>query len=237
MTAPRTLTEALDRARAGDAGAAPIVLLTALAAVAAEDLEGRARIDDEQAFELARGILDRHAHRDVSLEAARELVAELVGGAVIAAVEADRRTADPADPYPLLEEAPSLEDLPTAREWLDAGGPMREVTPIDRVLDRVEEVLEGDELEQARRESGPLPADRVPGPAQTREFGLNRTPYVGEGAHGCLRSAQIDREERDGLDRDDPRVVELTASAQAWERQAALLDPEGELERGDGAGA
>lgn len=50
-----------------------------------------------------------------------------------------------------------------------------------------------------------------------------RVPYVGEGVDGCRRSAQIDREEADGLDLRDPRRVELLASAESWEQRAALL--------------
>lgn len=46
-----------------------------------------------------------------------------------------------------------------------------------------------------------------------------RTPYVGSGRDGCRRSAQIDREEADGLDLDDPRHAELLASADRWEAQ------------------
>lgn len=52
----------------------------------------------------------------------------------------------------------------------------------------------------------------------------HRNPYVGAGADGARRSAQIDREEVDGLDRDDPRRDQLLASADAWDRQAAELD-------------
>lgn len=50
-----------------------------------------------------------------------------------------------------------------------------------------------------------------------------REPYVGEGVDGCLRSAQIDREEADCLKRDDPRYAGVIASAESWERQAELL--------------
>jgi hypothetical protein len=45
-------------------------------------------------------------------------------------------------------------------------------------------------------------------------------PYVGAGRDGCLRSAQIDREEADGLSQDDPRRPDLIASAEQWEAQA-----------------
>lgn len=51
----------------------------------------------------------------------------------------------------------------------------------------------------------------------------DRTPYVGEGADGARRSAQIDREEVDGLDGDDPRVPRLLASADRWDAQADRL--------------
>lgn len=50
-----------------------------------------------------------------------------------------------------------------------------------------------------------------------------REPYVGEGVDGCMRSAQIDREEADRLDLDDPRYAEVIASAERWEHQAELL--------------
>jgi hypothetical protein len=49
---------------------------------------------------------------------------------------------------------------------------------------------------------------------------MKRWPYVGEGADGARRSAQIDREEADTLDSSDPRRDELLLSAAAWELQA-----------------
>lgn len=58
----------------------------------------------------------------------------------------------------------------------------------------------------------------------------DRTPYVGKGYDGARRSAQIDREEADGLGLDDPRHGELLDSVQRWEaqvrRQAAYDTPE-----------
>lgn len=53
----------------------------------------------------------------------------------------------------------------------------------------------------------------------------HRPPYVGDGADGARRSAEIDRTEADGLDRRDPRVEQLLASAAAWDAQAAELEP------------
>lgn len=47
-----------------------------------------------------------------------------------------------------------------------------------------------------------------------------RHPYVGEGSDGARRSAEIDREEADGLDRDDPRYGLLLTSAAEWDAQA-----------------
>jgi len=47
-----------------------------------------------------------------------------------------------------------------------------------------------------------------------------REPYVGDGADGCRRSAQIDREEADGYDHDDDRRAAALVSAAAWELQA-----------------
>lgn len=55
-------------------------------------------------------------------------------------------------------------------------------------------------------------------------MGKHRDPYVGEGADGARRSAQIDREEADCYTLDDPRVGALIESAIAWEQQAADLD-------------
>lgn len=46
-----------------------------------------------------------------------------------------------------------------------------------------------------------------------------RVPYVGAGRDGCLRSAQIDREEADGLELADPRRDALLSSAEQWEAQ------------------
>jgi hypothetical protein len=60
----------------------------------------------------------------------------------------------------------------------------------------------------------------------------HRNPYVGQGADGCRRSAQIDREESHTLDREDPRVERLLESAERWERQAEVLEASGEDELG-----
>lgn len=58
----------------------------------------------------------------------------------------------------------------------------------------------------------------------------HRTPYVGEGADGARRSAEIDRTEAETFDRDDPRVAERLESATRWEAQAADLELDPELE-------
>lgn len=72
-------------------------------------------------------------------------------------------------------------------------------------------------------------------PDQVAGFAL-RTPYVGEGADGCRRSAQVDREEADTLPlpgqpghgpNADARRDHLLASAAAWDLQAARLEREG----------
>jgi len=47
----------------------------------------------------------------------------------------------------------------------------------------------------------------------------DRHPYVGEGADGCMRSAQMDRERAERLP-PSARRDELFASAVAWENQA-----------------
>lgn len=52
----------------------------------------------------------------------------------------------------------------------------------------------------------------------------NRIPYVGEGRDGCLRSAQIDREEADLCGPDQIAARErLLASAREWEHQASTV--------------
>ena len=48
----------------------------------------------------------------------------------------------------------------------------------------------------------------------------DRRPYIGYGIEGARRSAAIDREEADTLDRLDPRRDELLDSARRWEQQA-----------------
>lgn len=70
---------------------------------------------------------------------------------------------------------------------------------------------------------GPL---ELPPPEVLARAAQLRLPYVGEGADGCRRSAQIDREEADGLDRvhDAERILELLSSALRWEAQAEQHD-------------
>lgn len=51
-----------------------------------------------------------------------------------------------------------------------------------------------------------------------------RNPYVGSGADGARRSANIDRDELDTLDRDDPRWDAIVDSIERWERQAEEED-------------
>ena len=53
---------------------------------------------------------------------------------------------------------------------------------------------------------------------------MERIPYVGTGADGARRSAEIDRTEADTLDRSDPRWDRLQLSASAWELQAELAE-------------
>lgn len=53
-----------------------------------------------------------------------------------------------------------------------------------------------------------------------------RIPYVGAGADGCRRSAQVDLDERDTLDELNPRREVLAMSAHAWELEAELLELE-----------
>lgn len=51
-----------------------------------------------------------------------------------------------------------------------------------------------------------------------------RTPYVGAGADGARRSAQIDRDELATLPADHPRRDSLEASAAYWDTLAAVLE-------------
>jgi hypothetical protein len=51
-----------------------------------------------------------------------------------------------------------------------------------------------------------------------------REPYVGEGADGARRSAQIDREEADTLDRRSELLLVLLDSANRWDRQAEEME-------------
>lgn len=54
-----------------------------------------------------------------------------------------------------------------------------------------------------------------------------RNPYVGSGADGARRSANIDRDELDTLDLDDPRREAIEESASRWERQAEQEEHDG----------
>jgi hypothetical protein len=51
----------------------------------------------------------------------------------------------------------------------------------------------------------------------------HRTPYVGEGADGARRSAEIDRNEADTLDPGDRRD-EVLLSAERWDEQATEIE-------------
>lgn len=55
-----------------------------------------------------------------------------------------------------------------------------------------------------------------------------RRPYVGKGADGARRSAQVDRDELATLGLDHPRRETLEQSIAEWEAQAAALDEAGE---------
>jgi len=87
-----------------------------------------------------------------------------------------------------------------------------------------------------RGESDPVVVHRLAEIRQQRQLDVDlavrlapdhadhRDPYVGDDADGARRSAQIDREEADCLDRGTPRYDLLLASAAAWDRQADELD-------------
>jgi hypothetical protein len=65
-----------------------------------------------------------------------------------------------------------------------------------------------------------------------RKFSQDRDPYVGEGADGARRSAQIDRDELDTLAADDPRRPFVLESAARWDAQAARLESQERSTRG-----
>lgn len=76
----------------------------------------------------------------------------------------------------------------------------------------------------------PLPweddVDRTPGPDSVPLPFVDRRPYVEDDPDpisAALRSAEIDRSELDGLDRDDPRRRDLISSIDRWEDQARRL--------------
>ena len=54
----------------------------------------------------------------------------------------------------------------------------------------------------------------------------HRRPYVGEGADGARRSAQIDRDEAD-VEGNPERREALLASAERWDRIASALEDDG----------
>lgn len=98
--------------------------------------------------------------------------------------------------------------LPEVDEWVVA-----------RLTDFGDEVLAANGGDGDKFRDG-LPAPRPQGVAAA----AHREPYVGGGADGARRSARIDREEADGLDRDAPRREECLASARRWDAQADALD-------------
>jgi hypothetical protein len=51
-----------------------------------------------------------------------------------------------------------------------------------------------------------------------------REPYVGVGKDGCLRSAEIDRTEKDGLYPEDAMHDYLDDSIRRWEKQASEIE-------------
>jgi hypothetical protein len=127
----------------------------------------------------------------------------------------------------LREQGPlgvEREELAAARQF--ETGAWESIPEWERVVYGAEPSLE----ELVRGHPGPLDyvLEGVPAPGDEPD----RRPYVGDGAEGALRSAQIDREESYTLERTDQRVAELEASARRWERQAERdMAPEHELER------
>lgn len=51
-----------------------------------------------------------------------------------------------------------------------------------------------------------------------------REPYVGVGKDGCLRSAEIDRTEKDGLVAQDEMHDFLNDSIRRWKKQASEIE-------------
>lgn len=96
---------------------------------------------------------------------------------------------------------------------------------------------EQEEAEHIARLNASAPLESVPGPLpegteveEVTTVPAPREPYVGDGADGCRRSAEIDRTEAEGYDRDDARVEERLASAAAWEAQAATYPDAGHVD-------
>ena len=77
----------------------------------------------------------------------------------------------------------------------------------------------------------PSPPERSGGsaPGLGRRPAGHRPPYVGAGADGARRSADIDRSEADCMTTGSARWDELQASASRWDAQAADLEQDHHL--------
>lgn len=129
----------------------------------------------------------------------------------------------------LVDEVPGIGALPPAAHKLvvnlDPARKAQAVHDAEAELDAEDgEQRAADELDDLRREAGiEVLAEQ------------HRDPYVGAGADGARRSAQIDREEVDTLptgphqpgwsEATEERRTALLASAERWEAQAGQLDP------------
>lgn len=158
----------------------------------------------------------------------------------------------PADPTAAAPpEGAPLRDTLATRGWL-ASARERLVDDSDAIADvdiiyGLYTALTGEEVphpyEREReadygttRSGDPITEDLIADRAAKAERGFRvpartppiRDPYVGEGADGARRSAQIDREEAETLPKTDARRTVLELSARRWDDQAAFLEAEGE---------
>lgn len=85
------------------------------------------------------------------------------------------------------------------------------------------ELATGHVIRPAATVEAPEPGRVVTLEEAARKAAGHRIPYVGDGADGARRSAQIDREEADGMDPGEDRDARL-ASADRWDAQAAQLE-------------
>lgn len=171
---------------------------------------------------IARAELSRPARgRELNIGEALAKHAMSGGGFTTPEEELRRARAD-------LGREPTLEDL----ERAGIVRPASELTAPERaIVDRFEAAP--DALAEKRAPAEEAPSDDVSAGQPEKRAG-HRIPYVGEGADGARRSAEIDRSEVDSLptgphqpgysEATEERKAALLASVERWEQQAAELE-------------